>query len=76
MINLRCVMCGRVTLKPAVTLPQGVVGPTCASQRDLLPIKGKPYSIPKKRFKSPLNNQDGLFDEDTDTEDEALQGLP
>lgn len=28
--SYRCLICGRLTLKPAVTLPQGVIGPVCA----------------------------------------------
>ena len=30
--SYRCLICGRLTLKPAVTLPQGVIGPVCAAK--------------------------------------------
>ena len=28
----KCLICGRLTLKPAVTLAQGVIGPVCAAK--------------------------------------------
>ena len=28
----KCLICGRLTLKPAVTLTQGVIGPVCAKR--------------------------------------------
>ena len=30
--SYRCLICGRLTLKPAVTLAQGVIGPVCAAK--------------------------------------------
>ena len=30
--SYRCLICGRLTLKPAVTLPHGVIGPVCAAK--------------------------------------------
>ena len=30
--SYKCLICGRLTHKPAVTLPQGVIGPTCAKR--------------------------------------------
>lgn len=29
---MRCMICNRVTLRPAVTIPQGVIGPKCAKR--------------------------------------------
>ena len=41
----RCLICGRLTLKPAVTLPQGVIGPVCAARvAPQLPL-GKPKKL-------------------------------
>ena len=31
-MKMRCLICNRLTLKPAVTLPQGVIGPVCAKR--------------------------------------------
>ena len=28
----KCLICNRLTLKPAVTLPKGVIGPVCAAK--------------------------------------------
>ena len=30
--SYRCMICNRLTLKPAVTLPKGVIGPVCAAK--------------------------------------------
>ena len=30
--SYRCLICGRATYKPPVTLPQGVIGPVCAKR--------------------------------------------
>ena len=30
--SYKCLICNRLTLKPAVTLPQGVIGPVCAAK--------------------------------------------
>ena len=62
-------ICGRVTLKPALSMPQGVIGPECAKQRGLLPPKGKGYTRPIKSIATP-QPQGGLFDET-----EEVQGL-
>ena len=36
----KCLICNRLTLKPAVTLAQGVIGPVCASKvAPRLPLK-------------------------------------
>ena len=31
-MKMRCLICNRLTLKPAVTLQQGVIGPVCAAK--------------------------------------------
>ena len=38
--SYKCLICGRLTLKPAVTLAQGVIGPVCAKRvAPQLPLK-------------------------------------
>lgn len=63
-----------MTLKPALVMAQGAIGPDCAAKRGLLPPKGKGYTRPLKRVTATIQPQGGLFD--ADTEAEKVQGLP
>lgn len=74
---MRCVICNRVTLKPALNLPQGPIGPECARQRGLLPPKvGKAYTRPIKRLTATIQPQGGLFDGDHESDEaETLQSV-
>lgn len=38
---MRCAMCGRVTLKPALLVGQQAIGPKCAQKRGLMPKAGR-----------------------------------
>lgn len=72
---VRCVICGRVTLKPALVVAQGAIGPDCAAKRGLLPPKGKGYTRPLKRTTATIQPQGGLFDGDAEAKEvQGLQG--
>ena len=60
----KCLICGRLTLKPAVTLPQGVIGPVCAAKvAPKLPI-GKPKKLAQTAWKRPRRGVSDAYTED------------
>ena len=40
-MKMRCLICGWLTLKPAVTLTQGAIGPVCAAKVAPKPPMGR-----------------------------------
>ena len=71
----KCLICGRLTLKPAVTLPQGVIGPVCAAKvAPRLPLgrAKKTAQTAGKRLRRGVSDE---HTEDLFSKDEKVQGV-
>ena len=71
----RCLICGRLTLKPDVTLPQGVIGPVCAKLvAPRLPL-GKPKKSAQTAGKRHRRGVSDAYTEDLFGKAEEMQGV-
>ena len=62
--SYKCLICGRLTLKPAVTLPQGVIGSVCAAKvAPRLPL-GKPKKLAQTAGKRHRRGVSDAYTED------------
>ncbi len=66
-MRLRCAMCGRITLNPAVFIGVEPVGPTCARKHNLMHLAARKGSAVSPGHKSLTVKRDSktrdLFDE-------------
>ena len=69
-MKLRCALCGRPVLNPAVLIGQLPVGPKCARRAGLLAAARKRIgrlSLPSVKYRRPEPQENlNLFDEDTE----------
>lgn len=73
--SYRCLICGRLTLKPAVTLAQGVIGPVCAAKvAPRLPI-GRAKKTAQTAGKRLRRGVSDAYTEDLFNKDEKMQGV-
>ena len=71
----KCLICNRLTLKPAVTLPQGVIGPVCAAKvAPRLPL-GRAKKTAQTTGKRPRRGVSDAYTEDLFSKDEKMQGV-
>ena len=74
-MKMRCLICNRLTLKPAVILAQGVIGPVCAAKvAPRLPL-GRAKKTAQTNGK---RQRRGVCDEHTEdlfNKDEKMQGV-
>ena len=74
-MKMRCLICNRLTLKPAVILPQGVIGPTCAKRvAPRLPLGRAKKSAQTARKRTRRGVSDA-YTEDLFSKDEKMQGV-
>ena len=74
-MKMRCLICNRLTLKPALTLPQGVIGPVCAAKAaPRLPL-GRAKKAAQTAGKRLRRGVCDVNTEDLFNKDEKMQGV-